>query len=168
MIREYFVRGVRRTVDEVDDVVAVRLNGAVVAEVAEELADDEELAPFREARWVFVPASAALVLESAEDAGRLVRRPNGRLGIVTRRLTVQLGDDLSAEDAEQALARRGLTLVRRLESAPNLFEVDTTEHADSLAASVDLNADPLVRLAEPSLVEHVPHRVEAATPADPD
>ncbi|HEX6344921.1 S8 family serine peptidase [Umezawaea sp.] len=161
MIREYFVRGERRTVDEVDDVVAVRVDGPVVAEA---LTEDDELTPFREARWVFVPASAALVLESAQDAGRLVRRPSGRLGIVTRRLTVQLSEDLSREAAEQALARRGLTLVRRLGFAPNLFEVDTTEHADSLAASVELNADPLVALAEPSLVEHVPQRT---APGDP-
>jgi len=158
VIREYFVRGERKTVDEVDDVVAVHVDGAVVAEIAEALADDEELSAFRAARWVFVPASAALVLESAEDAGRLVRRPNGRLGIMTRRLTVQLDENLSAEAAEEALTRRGLTLVRKLGFAPNLFEVDTTEHADSLAASVDLNADPLVTLAEPSLVEHVPPR----------
>jgi thermitase len=161
VIREYFVRGERRTVDEVDDVVAVRVDGAVVAET---LGDDEELSPFRAARWVFVPASAALVLESADDVGRLVRRPNGRLGIVTRRLTVQVDVGLSREAAEQALARRGLTLVRPLGFAPNLFEVDTTEHADSLAASVELNADPVITLAEPSLVEHVPQR---AAPADP-
>lgn len=164
MIREYFVRGERKTVDEVDDVVAVQVDAPVVAEVPEVLAEEDELAPFREARWVFVPASAALVLETAEDAGKLVRRPNGRLGIVTRRLTVQLGDDLSEEDALQALARRGLRLVRRLGFAPNLFEVDATEHEDALAASVELNADPVVRLAEPSLVEHVPPR---AAPADP-
>ncbi|MCS7479286.1 S8 family serine peptidase [Umezawaea endophytica] len=161
MIREYFVRGERRTVDEVDDLVAVRVEGAVVAEA---LADDDELSPFREAQWVFVPASAALALESADDVGHLVRRPNGRLGIVTRRLTVQVTEDLSEEAAEQALARRGLILVRRLRFAPNLFEVDTTEHADSLAASVELNADPLITLAEPSLVEHVPQR---AAPGDP-
>jgi len=161
VIREYFVRGVRKTVDEVDDVVAVQVDGGVVAEA---LSDDDELSPFREARWVFVPASAASVLETAEDVGRLVRRPNGRLGIVTRRLTVQLDADLSAEAAEAALARRGLLLVRRLGFAPNLFEVDTTEHADSLSASVHLNADPLVTLAEPSLVEHVPQR---AAPTDP-
>lgn len=164
MIREYFVRGERKTVDEVDDIVAVQVEGPVVAEVTEALADDDELTPFRDARWMFVPASTALALETAEDTGKLVRRPNGRLGIVTRRLTVQLGDDLSEEDALRALARRGLTLVRRLGFAPNLFEVDTTEHEDALAASVGLNADPLVRLAEPSLVEHVPQR---AAPADP-
>ncbi|SNS32827.1 Subtilase family protein [Geodermatophilus pulveris] len=185
MEREYFVRGQRRTVEALDDIVAVKLTptdradaGAAVealgteARVEDEGMPSDEVDAFRNAQWVFVARSpeAERALEDpsavdyAEMAGKLVKRPNGRFGVVTKRLTVQLREDMSEEDADQALAERGLQQLKRLRFAPNLFEVDTTVHEDALSASVDLTGDPRFTLAEPSLIEHVPGRV---TPTDP-
>ena len=163
-IREYFVRGERKTVEEIDDVVAVRVADGAALEAAEARPDDDELSAFRNANWVFLPESSAQVLETADDSGKLVQRPNGRFGIVTKRLTVQLDEDLSTEEAERVLDEQGLRLVTRLRFAPNLFEVDTTRHDDALTASVELSQDPRFTLAEPSLVEHVPQRLK---PTDP-
>ena len=185
MDREYFARNKAKTVEEVDSVVAIRVTrdeqGEAVAdpsrfgtaaEVTEAGIPDDSLDAFRRAGWVFVEPTAetALAMESnepvqsAEDAGRLVRRADGRFGIVTRRLNVQLAPDISGEDAERILEERGLQLLTRLTFAPNLYEVDTHAHPDALAASVELNSDPRFTLAEPSFVEHVPERL---TPTDP-
>ncbi len=184
MIREYFIRGERKTVEEIDNVVAVKVSaterGDASAEVAafgmEARVDDTGMSAdtaeaFRNALWVFVEPSpttdralvASEAVADAADAGKLVKRPNGRFGIVTKRLNVQVRADISEQDAEQALADRGLHLLPRLRFAPNLFEVDTTAHEDALAASVELRDDPRFTLAEPSLIEHVPPRL---TPTD--
>jgi subtilisin family serine protease len=176
MIREYYVRGERKTVEEIDDVVAVKMT-ADERETAEEALGPEArvadagiptdaLEAFRNAAWVFVEPSAEAeraledpaAVDYADTAGKLVKRPNGRFGIVTRRLTVQLREDLSEKQAEQALADHGLRVLNRLRFAPNLFEVDTTAHRDALDASVELARDPGFVLAEPSLVEHLPVR----------
>ena len=185
MEREYFVRGQRKTIEQIDDVVAIRVTpnergdasvGArsfgTAARIAEKGMPEDSLDAFEKARWLFVKPSpettrsldAREAMPNAEDAGKLVRRPNGRFAIVTRRLNVQLGSDVSTEQAEQILTERGLQLLTRLRFAPNLFEVDTLVHADALAASVDLSTDPRFTLAEPSFIEHVPLRL---TPTDP-
>jgi subtilisin family serine protease len=185
MQREYFVRGQREMVEEIDDVVAIRVmpnergeasidarSFGTVARVAEMGVPEDSLHAFEKARWLFVKPSpettrhldAREAVPNTEDAGKLVRRSNGRFAIVTRRLNVQLGSGISVEEAEQILTERGLRLLTRLRFAPNLFEVDTLAHADALAASVDLSTDPRFTLAEPSFIEHVPVRL---TPTDP-
>jgi thermitase len=185
MIREYVVRGETKTVDEIDDVVAVQVTANDRGELAADPAAFGAEAPidgtgmssetadaFRTARWVFVEPSQTAVramaepeaVTDADTAGKLVRKPNGRFGIVTKRLNVQLRADLTEADVELAMAEHGLRLLSRLDFAPNLFEADTTTHADSLEASVELSKDPRFTLAEPSLVEHVPGRFQ---PSDP-
>ncbi|GFJ88388.1 S8 family serine peptidase [Phytohabitans rumicis] len=183
MDREYYVRGERKTVEEIDNVVAVKAPSArdarataaslgTVTDGRDVGVPDDTMEAFERARWVFVEPSAdttsrmseAAPMPDTEDVGKLVRRPNGRFGIVTRRLNVQLSESLSAEEAEQVLAEHHLELRARLRFAPNLFVVETAAHPDALAASVDLSADERFTLAEPSLVEHVPQRF---TPTDP-
>ncbi|MEO8221792.1 MAG: S8 family serine peptidase, partial [Specibacter sp.] len=185
MNREYFARGQRKTVEPIENVVAIKvatteqgLNATEAGSFGTEAAagqlglSEDSLAAFGAAHWVFVEPSsdtshslAALDdFAAADDAGALVKRENGRFGIVTKRLNVQLGEEYSEKEAQAILAERGLTLLTRLTFASNLFEVDTTVHEDALAASVDLHEDPRFTLAEPSFIEHVPPRL---TPSDP-
>jgi thermitase len=185
MDRAYFSRDKAKTVEEIDSVVAIRVAqdeaGEAVADagdfgtaaaVAEAGMPDDSLEAFRNAGWVFVepaPATAEAIdaaqpMERAEEAGRLVRLADGRFGIVTRRLNVQLAPEIPSDQAEQILRDRGLQVLNRLNFAPNLYEVDAQAHPDALAASVELNDDDRFTLAEPSFVEHVPGRV---TPTDP-
>ncbi|VVP60044.1 hypothetical protein PS850_06159 [Pseudomonas fluorescens] len=184
MNREYFVRGQRKNVEEIDNVNAIKvtpnLRGDASAGVSsfgieargEAGMPEDTLEAFEKARWLFVKPSPetahALIAREAvpnvEDAGKLLLRPNGRFAIVTRRLNVQLRPDIPPEKAEQILTELGLQLLTRLRFAPNLFEVDTLVHADALTASVDLNTDPRFTLAEPTFIEHVPVRI---TPTDP-
>lgn len=95
MTREYFVRGQRKTVDELDNVVAIRVcpddRGAPAAEarafgnvarVREAGVPDDTLEAFERARWVFVEPSpevtsaleARELVADAEETGKLVRR----------------------------------------------------------------------------------------------
>ena len=185
MDREYFVRGERKTVEEIEDVSAIRVTlnergeassglrtFGSAAKVIDVGMPKDTAEAFEHARWLFVKPSSTTsrALEArelppdADDSGKLVKHPNGRFGIVTRRLNVQLDPSISEEEAEQILAECGLRLLTRLRFAPNLFEVDTSVHADALDASAELTADPRFTLAEPSFIEHVPGRL---TPNDP-
>lgn len=58
---------------------------------------------------------------------------------------VQLREDVP--EAEAVLAELSLDLVGPLRFAPNLFEVDTTAHADALETSVALHDDPRIEIA---------------------
>ena len=127
---------------------------------------------FRNAGWVFVEPTAETSrrvderdLENlAGDAGKVVVKPNGRFGIVSSRLSVQLTEDIPENEIESVLEDLGLGLVGQLTFAANLFEVNTTVHADALEASVQLQGDPRVKIAEPVFEEHIPGR---QTPTDP-
>ena len=109
MEREYFRRGQRKTVEEIDDVVTIRVTpnergeaGAGVrsfgtaAGVAEVGMPEDAFYVFQKARWLFVKPSsetnrslnASEAIPNAEDAGKLMRRSNGRFATVTRRLNV--------------------------------------------------------------------------------
>ncbi len=129
MTREYFVRGQRKTVEEIDNVVAVKVTPDERGEpsvAARTLRDrgarrrggragghaggvrEGAVAVRRALAETARALDAREAVPDAEDAGKLVRRPNGRFGIVTRRLNVQLRPDIPAEEAEQILAERGL------------------------------------------------------------
>ena len=55
-------------------------------------------------------------MEAVDAIGSLVKRENGRLGIVTQRLSVQLREELSEDEVKSILDETGLTLVNRLTS----------------------------------------------------
>ncbi|MGY4645184.1 S8 family serine peptidase [Cellulomonas sp. URHB0016] len=184
MEREYFVRGERRTVEQVDDVAAVKVAPDETGDRAGRAREvesvdagraaglsEQDLDAFRQAGWVFVepaPGTGDLRAREApaevERAGALVRRPSGRVAIVTRRLTVQLDAALTADEARATLEELGLVHLLTLGWAPNLFEVDTVAHDDAVAAAAALDGDPRVVFAEPSFVEHVDQRLH---PTDP-
>ena len=180
MERSYYQRGRLRTVEQIEDVAPVQSSAAGVrwealgpeVDAAALGMPEDCLEAFHRAGWVFVRptlGTTRLVAEPRADgtappAGVLVRRQDGRYGIVTRRLVVQLLQEIPEEDAPAVLAELDLDEVGRLRFAPNLFEVDATAYPDALDASVALHEDPRVSLAEPSFQEHVPGR---AAPADP-
>ncbi|MFF0991398.1 S8 family peptidase [Kocuria nitroreducens] len=180
MERTYYQRGERRTLEEVEGIIPVRSAGssavrhALGTEVgADELGlPGESVEAFRRADWHFVrstPETSRFPGGRAgegpvQEAGKLVRRRDGRVAIVTRRLVVQLQEDIPEDEADGVLADLNLELVGRLRFAPNLFEVDATAYPDALEASVALHDEPRVKIAEPSFQEHIPGR---AAPTDP-
>ncbi|MCC9711622.1 S8 family serine peptidase [Streptomyces sp. MNU76] len=182
MSRHYYQRGHLVEAEQIDDVVAVRMGRAAVgteaAEIEAELGssareqvreagvDDETSEAFARANWVFVRPNqrtreaftAGEAIPGTEAAGQVIRRPNGRIGIATDELTVQLRPTLSEEEVERELESLGLTVVIRLDFAKHLYEVRASASRDALAASVELHDNDHFVFAEPSLVEHVPAR----------
>ncbi len=188
MKRSYYRKDRLVEVDELDGVVAVQVktddqgNARAVAQdlgasarkalVGSDVGfDDETAAAFEKANWLFVQPNAATraTLSNGQNrdvnqVGKAIRRANGRLGIATDVLTVQLDPALHSDEAEAELEAAGLEVVTVLKFAKNLFEVRTTIEQDALDASVSLHANPAFVFAEPSFVEHIPQRF---TPTDP-
>ncbi|MGC3000474.1 S8 family serine peptidase [Streptomyces sp. G35A] len=178
MSRQYYQRGHLVEAEELDGVVAVRL-GAAAPEAEAELGssalgevhdagiDDETTDAFARASWVFVRPNeqtreaftAGGEIPGAAAAGKVIRRPNGRIGIATDALTVRLDPTLSEEEADRELEAAGLTVVTRLGFATNLYEVRAPASQDALAASVELHDNHRFVFAEPSFIEHVPARL---------
>ncbi|MFE6175554.1 S8 family serine peptidase [Streptomyces sp. NPDC056464] len=182
MSRQYYQRGHLVEAEELDDVVAVKMGTEIRASAAAERAaelgssargeireagvDDETTDAFARASWVFVRPNqrtrevftAGGAIPGAETSGKVIRRPNGRIGIATDALTVRLEPELSEEEAERELEAAGLTVVGRLGFARNLYEVRAPASQDALAASVELHGNDRFVFAEPAFIEHVPAR----------
>src|SRR5690606_39946595 len=124
----------------------------------------ETLEAFSRADWVFVrpnavPRSAledGRLPSGSTDVGKVVQRDEGQIAVVTRALVVQLEPGLSESEAEEVLAERDLEVVRKLNFAPNLYQVIAHGWEDAMAASVDLHDDPRFVFAEPEFIEHIP------------
>jgi subtilisin family serine protease len=184
MDREYYSRGERKSVEVLDDVVAIKVapDDRGLAPDAESFGTEvraadagippEAMEAFQNANWLIVePApdvSRSLETRRApagtEDVGLVVRRDNGTVGIATQRLNVQVAEEFSEAEAEAIVTDAGLRVLGRLRFAPNLFEVDAGPEEDSLAASMRLHEDPRFKFAEPAFTEHIPVRM---TPTDP-
>lgn len=184
MKRQYFLRGRLVEVDQIDNVVAV--HGATpeagptrsFGQSAESeihgvapAVPDEALAAFAQAGWqLVVPNDSALEAlatdaqaDDIEGVGTVVVDSNGRVGIASSLLNVQVDARFSTQQAEQVIAEAGLRIINKLNFAPNLYEA-RTEQGDAMDASLALHDNPDFVFAEPSLIEHIPQRF---TPSDP-
>ncbi|WP_330352017.1 S8 family serine peptidase [Streptomyces chartreusis] len=182
MSRRYYQRGHLVEAEQLDEIIAVKIGwdtlGTEAAEVEAALGssareevreagvDDETSEAFARANWIFVRPTPQTreafttgeEIPGTEATGNVIRRSNGRIGIATDALTVQLQPTFSEEEAERELESVGLTVVNKLRFAENLYEVRATASHDALAASVDLYDNDHFVFAEPSLIEHVPGR----------
>ncbi|MDQ1276456.1 MAG: hypothetical protein QG610_2034 [Euryarchaeota archaeon] len=192
MKREYFIRDKKITVDEIADVMAVKLEvepeggpkeatksfgqlATIPTDKGETAVDisDEQLDAFTHAGWIFVHPSEEVALAAsthrapagATYAGRVFRESNGRVLIGTDRLTVRLKPEISEEEAKSKLKNAGLEILRQLKFAPNLFEVRVVSDKDPIDLAVKLHENPDFLYAEPQMIEHIPGRFK---PSDPD
>ncbi len=186
MEREYYKRGKRMVVEEITDVRAIQVKATdrgIPMAGAEDFGDpaadklrssvsvspeipQDAVTAFERANWRFVSPTAQTdralrtteVLPNAEEVGKPVIRSNGSLALVTNRLSVQLQPTLSEAEAETVLTEKNLTLLNKLNFAPNLYEVLAPGREDALEASVELHEDDRFILAEPAFIEHIPGR----------
>jgi thermitase len=183
MNRHYYLRGQRIDVEELDGVVAVQRDDAAeaahsfgrsaVSSVRNALPDvePEALEAFVANRWQFVAPNAAIreareahtAPDAATDIGSVIVY-EGRVGIVTDLLNVQVDRSYSESEALAVIDGVGLTVVNKLNFAPNLYEVRNTR-GDAIDASIALNDDERFLFAEPAVIEHIPPRF---TPTDPE
>ncbi|MGH8602670.1 MAG: S8 family serine peptidase, partial [Gammaproteobacteria bacterium] len=184
MKQEYLLRGKRVEIEELEGIVAIlpKVRGmpkkdisrafGKIAEAPEDAREESQWRAFGNAGWVFVRPTAEVsrALEShspmkdTEAIQRVFRHPSGRIFLGTDRLSVRLRADMSEQQVRAALDAAGLEIIRRLNFAPNLYEVRTKPEKDFLQASLDLSSNPDFIYAEPQFIEHIPGRF---TPTDP-
>jgi hypothetical protein len=188
MERRYYVHDRQETVDEIPDVWAVHVKTdpqgqplkksrsfgqSAASALRTAKAPDEVIQAFEKENWYFIKPSgktkeAMSAEQSAADideAGKVVKKTDGSILIATNRLSVQLKPEFSEQECQSILEEKQLQKLRKLESAPNLFEVRTHNHSDALDASVELHEDKRFILAEPAFIEQL---AQGVIPNDPD
>ena len=183
MQHEQIVRGQVVEIEELEDLVAVMPGDADrraevlvpeerQADVAGPGLDAQQLAAFEKAGWIFARPSTRLAdaavsrteVDGVAAVQRVFRKSNGRLALGTNKIAVRLRDELSDAEVVDVLSNHGVTAVKRLRFAPNLFEVRVAPGADFLEVARHLAEDAAVEFAEPQFIEHIPGRY---TPSDP-
>ena len=189
--REYYIGKQKHTIEELDEVVAVRMAPADSRAAPPPLASlgtpaaraprgrpardaipGDVASAFARANWHFVVpdpglrgGAAALGANPAvADLAYVFKRPDGSVVVATSALTVQLRPDLSEDQAEAVLRERNLEPVRRLRFAPNTYEVNAIGRPDALVASQELQSDDRFVYADPVFQEQIAGRM---VPDDP-
>jgi subtilisin family serine protease len=186
MERFFYRRGQRIVVEHLDDVVAVRDEGAATTDRGAVMAGDDAgdgaaIAPetlgigtdqaeaLIASGWRMMPAFDATRAErGARDADRdgsaQVYLDGDRVLLGRRELVVKLDQGLSDDEARTVIDNAGLSIIRVLRFAPNTFEVRIGDGADLLDVANGLQEREDVIYAEPSMEEHIGQRL---TPTDP-
>jgi subtilisin family serine protease len=194
MKREFRIGKTPIEVEELDRVVAVKA-GEHAADVAEteglmwnpgELAEaagdtdsalpavrKDDLQALKDSGWTLVRAEgltnaafAPLLAAGPPWArARVFRDAAGRLMLGNDHLTIRLRDALSEAQVQELFDRFGLTPIRRLKFARNLFEVRVARDQHFLDVSSTLAGADEVMYAEPQFIEHFRLRFK---PTDPD
>ena len=185
--RTFYRRGQKIEIEQLDDVVAMPVpegQADVPAGAAPEpaaLADAVKTTPmaghdaeaFRRAGWMIVETPQADALAGAAgqpdaDSSPVFRdAQQGRLLIGTRLVTVKFKPDVPEATATQRLADSGLTVLRRLGFAKNLFQAEAQAGKDPLDVAAALQESADVEYAEPEMIEHLPGRIRPTDPQYP-
>ncbi len=179
MIRSYQVRGKTVEVDQLPDVLAIRLpdgppearepgeavarwRGQTLVILGESDIPPDTCHALETAGWLLVRS----VDEPQPDAewpepvavGYLFRDQRGECMVGTGRLSVRLRDELGDEEARRALERHGLRVVRRLRFAPQLYEVQVADDDDFIDVAGQLQDSEEYVYAEPQLIRKIAGR----------
>jgi subtilisin family serine protease len=182
MKRNYYIRGYRREVEQIDGVLAIHISPEsraqeITSTVGQEQlqVSGEELKVFENAGWAFIEhvkesssdqRGSSVISDSVTIAGTVFRRPeDGTIMIGTKMLTVKLKADLSEENISNKLQSEKLSIIRRFKFSPNLFEVSVPAEVDPLEVANKLHEDKDFVYAEPVMIEHIAQRF---TPTDPE
>lgn len=184
IMHHFTVRGRPRTLCELTDVVAVRAQDSVqdsalraglygrpvaAADIfpgapAQEPDFQSNAEKMAKAGWHFIevakPQRTALV-RAGYTAARVMLSPAGDAMLDAGGLTVRFKPALGAQDCAAALSAHGLTLVRPLGFASNLYMARAAQGESGVAAAAALARDERVEWAEPDLIEawrHIPQR----------
>jgi len=174
MHRDYSVRGKRITVDELEGILAVRLESPKIVQQVQQglltvewygkalaLTQEPEMplavrALLERGNWILMrPADSPAVSGKTIKpvvVGRVYRNPSGEFMINTGHMTVRLRESLQEPAAEDVLSRHGLTLTRRLRFAPNLFEVQADSADRAMSFASDATNDHDIVYAEPQML----------------
>jgi subtilisin family serine protease/transcriptional regulator with XRE-family HTH domain len=178
MKRQYYIRNRVCEVDQLDGVVAIKIDPNSRSQIPQRLNTDqlsvsqEELEVFEKAGWIFSSSEessdfqrGSSVMKDQTPSGRVFRRDDGSIMIGTKVLTVKLKEGLSSETVQRKLADENLSIKRHLKFAPNLFEVIVSAEVDPINEANKLRDDEDFIYAEPVMIEHISQRY---VPQDPE
>ena len=180
----YKVRGKVRTVNELENVAAIKPTDSSPksqstmdvfgARTNLKLSDfnREELTKFESAGWIFVTPgeqvkaaqSRGQPLPDTEPVSRVFIDKSGHLLLSQQKLVLRLQDDLTEAAANAFLTTHHLQRLHKIAFAPRLYEV-RVDGEELFAMAETLSALPEVIYAEPSFIEALGSRL---TPTDPD
>lgn len=187
MQRRYFNGERERTIEELDDVLAVKPSESTRSESFGERATqiisgkqrsaqdtdsaETEREAFEQAGWVFVVPSTESReafqrtgnVDGATATARVYEQRGGRLVVGSQTLTVRFNETASTSEIQSVLASASVEITQELTFAPNMYEVRVTNGADPVDVSVQLHENEFVVFAEPQFIEHIGHRF---TPTD--
>jgi DNA-binding transcriptional regulator YiaG len=180
MKRHYYIRNRRCEVEQLDGVVAIKVDRNTRSQMPPRLNTEqlhvspEELEVFENAGWIFSSdlessdlQRGSSVVKDLTPSGAVFRREDGGIMIGTKVLTVKLKEEFSSETVQRKLAAENLSIKRHLKFAPNLFEVSVSAEADPITEANKLRDDEDFIYAEPVMIEHMAQRCRF-TPKDPD
>lgn len=181
MKREYYVRGKKVQINELSDVMAVKVDKEDTPLVqqleqatsffnARESADAGEQQAFQNAGWYFINPAAESSMSfhrssANRSVGRVFQQASGRTLIGNNLLTVQLKFELSEQDALALLSANNLEIVNKLGFDKHLYEVKVPAEFDFLEVANKLQERPEFLFAEPQFIEQISSRYK---PTDPD
>lgn len=112
------------------------------------------LKAFARVGWSIVPTTP----DDPVAGHDLYLHENGELTIDTASVTLRFHETVTQADVDATFARYKLTRVLRLPFRRHLYVVRGGFGASSLELAAELERQPMVRYAEPQMIEHVPGR----------
>lgn len=184
MERTYFIRGREIRVNEISDVMAIKLKNPTKLNVIETrlgplatnspnrsertlFVSDKEQEAFRKTGYIFVNQKEEASPDPDEIAstGRVFSDSKGHILVGSNRLIVKLKKEISDQQVQSILKDENLDILRQLKFAPNLYEVSVTENKDFLEVAFKLTHNDNFEYAEPVMIHQIENRFR---PTDPD
>jgi len=157
-LRTYYRRRRPVTVNEVDDLVAVRSDSVPREDIAWP-GDPGDARAFRQAGWHLVQRGQA---EDYAEAAQVVLR-NEHLLLAPNRVVVKFRDEMLTPEVEGILLKHDLETIQELTFATNLRAVAKRGAAVDVFEVVDaLRTEPGCEFAEPEFIEPIGERSLAA------
>jgi subtilisin family serine protease len=189
--REYYSRGKKITITEIQDVIAVKLRedsvekrmdkakslgsrAELFADKAHDTLLNKEREAFEKAGYVFIKpneeAKKTIASKSSQEtsgitnAGSIFVDQYGHIQVGTRKITIKFKPNVTDKEIHSLMDQKNLTNTRQFKFADKLYEVLAQNGKDPLELSLELNNDEKVVYAEPVFNQYIEQRYR---PSDP-
>ncbi|PKV50792.1 VCBS repeat protein [Aquimarina sp. MAR_2010_214] len=192
MEKYFYRRGKKIPITELDNLFAIQIEEGLSKDISVELPSnlfslsssrmkddireisEDEFNAFNAAGWSFVQTTqedstrAGIAskpqINSYQKVERVYQQEDNHLLVSSRNLIVQLKSELSTKKIQRELGKRNIEIVRKLEFAPNQYQVEVTPDADPITIANELQESGLAVAAEPEFYEYLGQRLR---PRDP-
>lgn len=192
MEKYFYRRGKKIPVIELDQILAIQIEKDLSKDISFELPDtllsfsssrkindtveisEEEAKAFNAAGWNLIKTSKEdsskstrsfkSEFSSYQKVERIYQQEDNHLLISSRNLIVQLRPELSLKKVKREFSKRNIEIVRKLDFAPNQYQVEVTPDSDPIEIANELQESGLAVAAEPEFYEYLGERLR---PRDP-